>query len=199
MFFKCLIDNNSTLLDNWIAILVDSKAPILRRLAIYTMSLHPDKSPDKSPNENLYWLFKHVDFDSSIGQCYEIYNVMAIAYPGARAEARQAVVKRILAHKSPASKTSSAEEQTVKAHYKWLTWLQRTTPDCKLIQEALVPIEKRYPEWQPPKYPYHLISGSPLNFLDLSTKSPWTVEKLLSKRADEWIDDLLNFKDNLLK
>jgi len=119
----------------------------LRRLAVYAMSLWPDKSPD----ERLDWLLKGVDIYAQTEQHCELYSLATSAYSSAGVAAQQQFVEHICSSQP----TTAPEEQTIWARYNWLTRLQRTTPDCKQIQAGLVPVKKPYPEW--------LVAKGPIN------------------------------------
>ncbi len=74
----------------------------------------------------------------------------------------------------------------------WIDWLHKSAPDCSLAKEALDDVLSRFPEFQPSDHPdlTHWMSSVPG-----IRQSPWSVDELLSKPAEEWADELLSFQD----
>lgn len=181
--------NAPALLDAWIERLVTSDVPMLRRLAIHAITVHPGKSADDCLN----WLLGRVDMHS-LAEHHEVYRAVALSYPEAGAGARQAVVDAVHAHKLPASDDWSAEKRTARAHFDWLSWLLQAKPDCPLIEAALAPIKAEYPEWLSSDHPdlTHWVGSADW----VGSQSPWSVDQLLAKEPCEQLDELLAFKGN---
>ena len=182
-----LAANSLGLLDAWIERLVASDVPMLRRLAIHAIAVHPGKSAD----ERLNWLMARVGLHG-LAEHHEIHRLVALGYPAAGAGARQAVVDTVRARKLPASDDLSAEKRTARAHFDWLSWLLQAKPDCPLVQAALAPIKTEYPEWRPSDHPdlTHWIGSADW----VGSQSPWSVHQLLAREPREQLDELLTFK-----
>lgn len=184
---ESLATDSLQLLDAWIERLVASDVPILRRLAVHAIAVHPDKSAD----ERLNWLMVHVGLHC-FAEHHEVYRLVALAYPVAGASMRQSVVDAVRAHTLPASDDWSAEKRTARSRFDWLSWLIQARPDCPIARAALAPIMTEYPEWRPSDHPdlTHWVGSAEW----ASPRSPWSVEQLLARGPHEQLDDLLTFE-----
>lgn len=182
-----LATNSPAVLDAWIERLVTSDVPILRRLAIHAIAVHPGKSAD----ENLSWLMSRVGL-YGLAEHHEVHRALGLSYPAASAGVRQEVVDAVRAHKLPASDNWSEEKSTARSHFDWLSWLFRAKPDCPLVEAALAPIKAGYPEWQPSDHPdlTHWVGSADW----VGYQSPWSVDQLLARKPREQLDELLTFK-----
>jgi hypothetical protein len=184
---ELLAANSPALLSAWIARLVTSDAPLLRRLAIHAITVHPEQSPE----ERLKWLLDRVGLHG-LSEHHEVHRAVALSYAAAADPARKAVVDAVLAHARSASDDRSAESRTARSHFDWLSWLLQAKPDCALAESALAPIKVQYPEWRPSDHPdlTHWMGSADW----VGSESPWSVEQLLSREPGEQLDDLLAFK-----
>ena len=171
----------------WTERLVASDVPLLRRLAIHAITVHPRRSAD----ERLRWLLDRVGLHN-LTEHHEVHRAVAMSYADASDTARQAVVDNVQAHVLPASESWSAEKETARSHFDWLSWLLQAKPDCSLAEMVLAPIKEQYPDWQPSEHPdlTHWIGSAGW----VSSQSPWPVEELLAREPREQLDDLLTFK-----
>jgi len=182
-----LAANSRALLDAWIERLVASDVPMLRRLAIHAITVHPGKSKD----ECLNWLMNRVGLHG-IAEHHEVYRAVALGYTAAGIGVRQAVVDAVQAHRLPASEDWSAEKRTARSHFDWLSWLLQAKPDCPLVEAALAPIKAEYPEWRSSDHPDLTHWSGSADWV--GSQSPWTVDQLLAKEPREQVDELLTFK-----
>lgn len=182
-----LATNMPILADAWIERLVTSDVPLLRRLAIHTITAHPTKSAD----ERLRWLLARVGLHE-LSEHHEVHRAVALDYATASDEAREAVVAAVLTHTLPDSGDWSTERLTKHSHFNWLSWLLQSKPDCPMAEAALEPIKEQYPEWLPSDHPdlTHWVGRAGW----VGTQSPWTVEQLLARPPLEQLADLLSFK-----
>lgn len=181
--------DSPTLLGAWIERLVTSDVPLLRRLAIHAITVHPERSPE----ERLKWLLDRLGLQG-FSEHHEIHRAVALSYPGAAEQARKSVIDAILAHTLPASDDWPAEERTARSHFDWLSWLVEAKPDCTLAGAALATIKAQYPDWRPSDHPdlTHWTGSADW----VGSESPWSVEQLLAREPREQLDDLLSFKGN---
>ena len=184
-----LASNSPALLGAWIERLVTSDVPLLRRLAVHAITVHPDQSPE----ELLKWLLDRVGLHER-SEHHEVHRAVALSYATAAESARRAVVDAILAHSLPASDNWTAEKRTARAHFDWLSWLLQAKPDCALAGAVLAPIKAQYPEWGPSDHP-DLTDGM-VSADWVGSESPWSVDQLLAREPREQLDDLLNFEGN---
>ncbi len=182
-----LAASSPTLLGAWIEKLVTSDAPLLRRLAIHAIAVHPELSPE----ERLRWLLVRVGLHG-LSEHHEVHRAVARSYAAAADPARKSIVDAILAHALPATDDRSAESRTARSHFDWLSWLLQAKPDCALAGAALAPIKAQYPDWLPSDHPdltHWMGSGD-----WVGSESPWSVDQLLAREPPEQLDDLLTFK-----
>jgi len=184
-----LADNSPALLESWVERLVASDVPMLRRLSIHAISVHPDKSPD----ECLSWLIDRVGLHCHM-EHHEIHRLVALNYKVASEGARQVIVDALCTHNLPAFDDWSSEKNTARSHFDWLSWLLQSKPDCFLAESALAPIKAEYPEWQPSEHPdfTHWVGSARW----VGPRSPWSIEQLLSRAPSDQLDELLAFKGN---
>lgn len=178
--------NQPVLLDAWMKQLVISDIPLLRRLAIHALTVHPEKSAD----DRLNWLMTHVELHG-LAEHHEVYRAVAQAYPAASSAVKQSVVDAVFRHQLPDAENWTAAERTARAHFDWLDWLHQADQACELVQAALAPIKSAYPDWVPDEHPdmTHWVGA-----VQVGSRSPWTVEQLLAKSPLEQLEELLNFK-----
>ena len=178
--------DSSTLLDAWIEMLVKSDVPILRRLAVHAISVHPGMTAD----EKLLLLIDRIGLHG-LAEYHEVYHVVGTEYPMATGHTRQAIVDAICAHRLPASGDWSAEKATARSHFDWLSWLLRAKADCQLAAGGLAPIKAEYPNWEPSDHPDFTHWHGPVRWV--SDQSPFSSEQLLNRAPHEQLDELLMF------
>jgi hypothetical protein len=170
---------------NWGERLVVSEAPLLRRLAIHTISVRPDLAPDGK----LDWLLTHSGLHDHAAH-HEIYRAVALAYPAASPERREAIIESVLAYRWPNEEDIDKDKRTAFHHFNWLHWLHTAVPTCDLTKQALKDVWASYQEFRPSEHPDFTRWVSRW----AGPRSPWTVEELLAKPPDEWLPDLLSFR-----
>lgn len=182
-----LATNAPLLFDAWIERLATSDAPLIRRLSIHAITVHPDKSAD----DRLNWLLARIGLHD-LSEHHEVHRAVALSYAVAGDATRQAVVDAVLVHKLPASDDWTAEQRTSRSHFDWLTWLLRAKPDCAVAEAALAPIRATYPDWRPSEHPdlTHWFGSADW----VGSQSPWSIEQLLARTPRDQLDDLLNFQ-----
>jgi hypothetical protein len=183
-----LAGHEPMLFDSWVERLIVSGVPLLRRLAIHALTVHPNKSPD----EILTWLLMRAGLHSR-AERHEIYRATSLSYPNASESLRRMVIDTVVGHRIMDAEGQVIAEQTAREHFNWLDWLQQSDSTCSLIQTALTPIKAAYPHWIPREYPdlEHWV-----RFGRQGTESPWTVEQVLAMVPDERLNDLLHFEGN---
>ena len=182
-----LATNAPVLLDAWVERFATSDVPLLRRLAIHAITVHPGKSAD----DRLNWLLARVGLHPRL-EHHEVYRAVARSYKDAGDDTRRAVVDAILTHQLSEIDGWTAERRTARSHFDWLSWLLCAKPDCAAVEAALVPIRAAYPDWRLSEHPdlthWHGSAGW------VGSQSPWSIEQLLARTPREQLDDLLNFQ-----
>ena len=77
-------------------------------------------------------------------------------------------------------------------HIDWLNSLHTVKPDCDFAKQALDKLRELFPDLRPREHPEHLMRVGEAGVI--SSQSPWTVEQLLSKPVEEWMNELLSFR-----
>ncbi len=170
----------------WCDQLADAESPLLRRLATHTLSVRKDLNP----SEKIDWVLAHMDLHDSSAR-HELFRVLRLTYPDATQQQRRAVLRAVLAYRSPEEEDEDKEKHTAYYHFEWLHWLNGAAPDCSLTAKALNDVLRQYPSLEPSEYPdlNYWISSGPRGH-----QSPWTVDELLSQSADDWVGELLSFQ-----
>ena len=164
-----------------------SSAPLLRRLAIHTLSARTDLSDD----DKIAWLLKSYDIHE-IAAHHEIFRTASIAYPQAGLEQRCALINAVLAYRCPEETEPDKDRYTAYHHLEWLYWLREAAPDCEFTGQALATIWEQHPEFQPSEHHdfthYHWSGVRSVN------QSPWDVDALLAQPTYEELLFLLEYE-----
>lgn len=181
-----LASNQAETAARWCDQLVDSDAPLLRRLAVHGVS----KREDLTADAKIDWLLTHIGLHDWCVH-HEIFVAVRKAYPKAGSEHREALIKDVRAYVWPDEEDPKREMRTAYQHFAWFDWLHRSDPKCVLAKQALDEVLVDYPQFEPNEHPdlTHWYESGPV-----SLESPWTVEELLAKPAANWLDDLLSFQ-----
>ena len=184
-----LAANQAETVTRWCDQLVGSEAPLLRRLAVHTLSVRTELTAD----QKIDWLLKHIDLHDSPAR-HEIFQAVKLAYPEAGPEHRATLIEAVLAYHWPDEQALDKEQLTAYSHLNWLHWLSSSDRDCQLAREALNDIQSKHPDYQPeelwdPDFRYWFANSG-----WVGPQSPWSVEELLAKPASEWLPELLSFQ-----
>ncbi len=172
----------------WSDRLVNEGVPLLRRLAVHTLI----ERRDMNPNEKIDWLLSVTDLHDSSAH-HELFQLMKAIYPNADEDRRTAVIEAIQAYRQPSVENEHAEEDgAAYVHFNWLHWIHNAAPNCRVAEAALEDVLRRHPDFRPQEHPdlTHWMSSVPGGH-----QSPWNVDELLSKSAEEWAEKLLSFQD----
>lgn len=180
-------DHHPDQLDSRIEYLSSSRVPMLRRVAVHAMASHPGKSSD----ERLEWLRAHFGLDS-LAEHHEVHRLVALNYAAATEAARQALIDAVLAPTFEGTDNSSAEENSKRFQFDWLSWLLAAKPDCALAEAVLAPIRASFPRWVVSEHPdfTHWMGSAGW----VGSRSPWSIEQLLAQPPGEQFDALLEFR-----
>lgn len=181
-----LAANQADTVTRWCDQLAGSEAPLLRRLAVHTLSARTELAAD----QKIDWLLKHIDVYDSPAR-HEIFQAVKLAYPKAGPKRRAALIEAVLAYRWPDEKAPDKEQLTAYSHFNWFHWLCSSDPDCTLAKEALENVHSEHPSFQPREHPDFTHWIGPLWS---GPQTPWTVEALLAKPAREWLQELLSFQ-----
>ena len=180
-----LASNRPETAAQWCERLVNAEAPLLRRLAIHTLSVRGDLTP----NEKVDWLLGHADLHDPPAH-HEMFRIMHSTYPATDTAPRQAVIAAIRAYR--ALDQENTETATAYRHFSWFHWLHGAAPACTLVKQALDSIWEHYPGFQPTEHPD--LPWWVSRVKQVTPPRPWSVEELLSRPAVEWLDNFLSFQ-----
>ena len=166
---------------------VRSQVPLLRRLAVHTLSARTDLSPD----DKIAWLLASCDIHD-IATHHEMFRAARIIYPQAGSERRSDLIDAVLVYHRPQTTEHDDDLYTAMHHFTWLHWLSQAAPDCVLTSQALDVIWKQHPDFRPSEHPdfilYHQIG------IQSADQSPWTAAALLARPVAEVLPDLLAYQ-----
>ena len=170
----------------WCGQLAEGQAPVLRRLAVHTLTELPRFGPDEKIDKFLLW-----DTVNDAEVHHEIFRAMWSAYPRASRQRRQAVIDAVLAFRL-SSEQDPDGGITAAAHFNWLHWLLLSAPDCCLARKARDQVLAKHPEFRPREHPdLEMWTESIAEFVE--PHSPWSAEQLLAEPADRWVSRLLKY------
>ena len=177
-----LAGNDSRSTERWCEELAASNVPLLRRLAVHTVSQRSDLTAD----ERIGWVLENTGLHYSPAH-HEIFRTVGLAYPNAGSACRAKLVESVRAYRPLRDNPVYSERITVR----WLEWLCKADPDCRFAKSALHQLHADDPGLEPEEHPDFLywmgsVSDEP--------QAPWNVEELLRKPAADWLQDLLSFQ-----
>ena len=181
-----LASNQAETAARWCDQLVDSDAPLLRRLAVHGVS----KREDLTANKKIDWLLTHIGLHDWCAH-HEIFVAVKRVYPEAGSEHREALIKNVRTYRWWNDEDPERERRTAYNHFAWFNWLHKSDPNCPLAEQALDEVLANY-SFEPSEHPdltRWFESGS------VNLQSPITVEELLAKPPVDWLDDMLSFQD----
>ena len=181
-----LASNRSEASAQWCERLVREEAPLLRRLAVHTLSVRKDLTS----NEKVDWLLARIGLYDTPAH-YEVFQVLKQTYADLGPSQRRAVVEAVQAYHLPREEDDDKGSYTARKHHNWFYWLHKADPTCTLVKRALDDVSGQYPDWQPPKHPDRI---NWMSVESISFESPWTVEELLSRPANDWVEELLTLQ-----
>ena len=183
----CLTDRKRRL--NCADRLAETEVLLLRRLALHALLVRKDLTPD----EKIDWLLPKIDLeDTSVH--HELFRAVTRTYHDAGPEQRRNVVNAILAYSWPNEEDQNKDSYTAAVHFDWLHSLHTEKPDCGFVKQALGELREQFPNLRPSEHPDHMIWVGEAEAGWVGTQSPWTVEGLLLKSAEECMDELLSFR-----
>ncbi len=173
----------------WCSRLVVSDAPLLRRLAVHSLS----KRKDLNSEEKLPWLLEHTDLhDYAIH--HEVYQAVYRAYPEAGADCRRTLIETVRSYRFPHAEHPDNRELTASEHFNWFHWLHNACPDCPFAQQAMDEVLAEYPHFESRTHPDSTSWIQP-GYEDPGIPSVLTPEALLANRPADLLDELLSLED----
>ena len=122
----------------------NSQVPLLRRLAIHTLTELTGLSAD----EKIALLLERCDVNELAAK-HEIFRAARNAFPHASQELRESFVQAVLDFRLPESVNYESARISAGHHFEWLYWLHDSAPDCELTMKALDGIREYHPEFLP--------------------------------------------------
>ena len=182
-----LVTTHPEIAANWCDQMIRSDAPILRRLAIHTLPLRENLTA----SDKIDWVLDKVGLHDRLAH-HELFRVMRTVYCEATTDQRNSIITEVSKLSIPDQEGEDAESITAYEHFTWFIWLRDSDPDCDLVKRCIDQILERYPEFKPRKWA-DLLHYSSSGMVE--QRSPWSVDELLSEPANEWVEQLLSFRD----
>ena len=131
---------------DWCDHYAQSETPLLRRLALHTLSFRKNLNAD----QKCEWLLHNVSIHGRDTH-HEVFRVAKEIYSELGSNHRQRLVDAILKYRYP--RGDDPKRRTAFHQFDWLHWLLRSDPDCDLISQHIERIHALYPEFQPSEDP----------------------------------------------
>ena len=193
-----LVDKNPvearSVLQSWL----DSRVPLLVRLAVHGVAEDPHASPD----DKLRWLVRNglvYRFEAK----HEVFRLLKGAYATAEEEVRQEVLDVVVAGVKPEGLDSAEEPVREYEVYNLLYWLRQAAPECEFASAAFADICEQHPSFKPREHPdlrsWTKTTWGPMNPATIeelverstSSDSEWFLERLESERNEFEMEDRL--------
>ena len=179
-----LAENERNAAAFWRDHLASSDTPLLKRLAIHFVTVQSDVTPD----EKIAWLLIKIDIhDPEIH--HEVFRLAEQAYPHARQESKASLINAVSAFRWKDEKDPDQDKITARHHLRWFSWLHSKDACCSLAKQALNSVSSSHPDISAPVNPDFLTYSG----VSFGPRSPWTVDQLLSRSADDWREELKSF------
>ena len=177
-----LATNQPYVAQRWSERHIDSPVPLLRRLAIHTLTIRTDLSA----NSKITLLLEHCDIHDIVIR-HEIFRAARAAYPQCDPERRKKFVEAILSYRWPLVDEPDNELLTAYQHLNWLHWLNEADPNDDLTADALAEIRDKYPDLRPREHPDFISYVTISDGSQWNKPSPWTVSEMLESTIPEWL------------
>ena len=177
-----LAGNDSCTAERWCEELVESNVPLLRRLAVHTVS----KRLDLTADERIDWVLKNTGLHNHPAH-HEIFRTVGLAYPNAGSACRAELIESVQAYRPISDNAVYNERITMR----WIEWLCKADPDCRFAKSALHQLKADNLGLEPEEHPDFLYW---IGSVSHEPQTPWDAEELLGKPAADWLQDLLSFQ-----
>ncbi len=180
-----LAANRAVVAAGWCDQLIRSEAPLLRRLAVHALPARSDLSAD----EKVRWLLTTIGLHQPDAYV-ESLRATRLIYPAGGNNQRAALIAAVLAYQSPDEEDPNNERRTAHEIFDWLRALCSADSACVLARQALDDLLARWPDLREraqddlARWTGSVVAGS---------RSPWSVDELLSRSAADWLPELLGF------
>ncbi len=171
----------------WSERYADSEVPLLRRLAVHTLSVQTDLSQQ----EKFDWLLEHVNLHQ-VAARHEIAQVVYDIYPAGTQEQREKLIQIILDYRWPDTEDIDKKNRTAYKHFQWLVRLIKADPSCSLANQAIAALQAKYPGFSIPEQPEHTEVVKVTSGIIRGKPSPWSVQEILDQSPSEWLPQALN-------
>ena len=183
-----LANNRVDVASLWSERYAAAEAPLLRRLAIHTLSERTDLSAD----DKLAWLLEYTNSHETPAR-HELFRAAQLAYPQAGPIQRGEFINAILAYRWLNEADADRETMSARHHFDWLQWLNESAPGDALIAKELVSIQKQYPGFLPAEHPGFTHYSFGLTRIH-GAPSPWGVSEMLARAPSEWLPQVLELQ-----
>lgn len=193
--FEWLDREEPRLAEALIYIWLSIEAPLIRRIAIYALALHPEITAGRK--------LKHIIDDRWLEQPllqHEVFLLLKEIYPKSAKHLRRQLLRsaeEIYTRRAEENSDRPDQVHLLSAYhfYQFLEWLKAADPSCALVKQRLGEIHQRHPDFQVddhPDFPSWSYGIHSLQFI-----SPLSAEEILMLNPDEWIQqfELIKLKE----
>ena len=189
------------LIYTWLSV----EVPLIRRIAIYALALHPEITANRK--------LKQIIDDRWLEQPrlhHEVFLLLKEVYLRSAKPLRRQLLRsaeEIYTRRTEEDSDESDQIRLISAYhfYQFLEWLKAADPSCILVSQRLEEIQQKHPDFQVDDHPDFLSWSYGIHSLQFV--SPLSAEEISKLNPDEWIQqferiklekrDLISFEDPL--
>ncbi len=184
-----LDQTDSELFFRKLILLLESPFSLLRRIAIDSLRL----TKGIKLKEKFDLVLSKVEIDDWVYK-NELFLFFRDNFPSLNPSDQDDYVKLIDGTYKSKYKNTDKERLYYRDVFDWLEWLDRRPHKSKALKDLLLIIREKYPDMEPKEYPGY--SFGSIEVID-AFNSPLTEQELITISDDNFIDYMVNFKDNL--
>lgn len=171
---------------------LDIETPLIRRIAIYALALHPKISAGRKLKQIIdgRWLEQPLLH-------HEVFLLLKEVYPKSAKHLRRQLIRSaedIYTRRAEENSDSPDQMRRRSAYhfYQFLEWLKAADPACVLVKQRLEEIQQRHPDFQVDDHPD--FPGWSYGIHSLQFTSPLSANEILRLNPEEWIQQLEKIK-----
>jgi SIR2-like domain len=177
-------NNKIRVAEYYINIWSGSESLILKRIAIYGMTINRSAKSKSKMN----WLLEE-DYLFEYGLKHEVFRLIEECFSKLTEDESNEFAQSVIG--TYYLKRGDGEDEDKYELYNILIWMNDVNPECQTVKSKLADIKAKHPDWKKREYP-------DLDFYSSTStaefKSPVSVEELTSKKPEEWIGYICNYK-----
>ncbi len=180
------VTNSPARADSVIEAWFRSKAPLLKRLAIWGVAISSHWTADTK----IEWVLRS-NLLYAYGIKHEVFVLLKKAYPTASQSSRSILLEQV-SKRPPAP--SDPESKRIRDYeiYNLLNWLKTADPSCPLVKQHLDSAQRLHPEFGPRDHPDR---DWVITFGAWGSESPVSSDALISMDPEERFDEFMSYQE----